>query len=195
VRAYVARLLDRLDFVEAAPILCAGVTTYKGLKGTDTRPGEWVVISGVGGLGHLKMVEREMMKVREVARRSGVPDHVVRYYTRIGLLKPSRSPHNRYKQYKDSDVSRLRFIRQAKSLGYTLGEIARIFHESSRGNSPCPMVRQIIEGRIEENGCRLNELAALQQRMEHALAEWAELPDGMPDGESVCYLIESAAHV
>jgi len=68
-----------------------------------------------------------MMKVREVARRSGVADHVVRYYTRIGLLKPSRNLHNRYKQYKESDISRLRFIRQAKSLGYTLGEIARIF--------------------------------------------------------------------
>jgi len=136
-----------------------------------------------------------MMKVREVARRSGVADHVVRYYTRIGLLNPSRNRHNGYKEYKDSDVSRLRFIRQAKSIGYTLGEITKIFHEASRRNSPCPMVRQIIAGRIEENGFKLNELVALQKRMEHALAKWSKLPDGMPDGESVCYLIESAAHV
>lgn len=135
------------------------------------------------------------MKVRELARRSGVPDHVVRYYTRIGLLKPSRSPRNGYKQYRDSDVSRLRFIRQAKSLGYTLGEITRIFREASRRNSPCPMVRQIIAGRIEENRSKLNELAALQERMERALGKWSKLPDGMPDGESVCYLIESAAYV
>lgn len=110
-----------------------------------------------------------MMKVREVARRSGMPDHVVRYYTRIGLLKPSRSSRNGYKQYKDSDVSRLRFIRQAKSLGYTLDEITRMFQEASRGNSPCPMVRQIIAGRIKENASRLNELAILQERMERAL--------------------------
>ena len=135
------------------------------------------------------------MKVRELAHRSGVLDHVVRYYTRIGLLKPSRSPHNRYKQYADSDVSRLHFIRQAKSLGYTLSEIAKIFKEASRGKSPCHMVRQIIERRIEENGNRLNELAALQKRMKHALGEWDKLPDGMPDGEGVCYLIESAARI
>ena len=51
--AYVARLPDRLDFIEAAPILCAGVTTYKGLKELDARAGEWVVISGIGGLGHV----------------------------------------------------------------------------------------------------------------------------------------------
>lgn len=135
-----------------------------------------------------------MMKVHELALGAGVADHVVRYYSRIGLLKPSRSPHNRYKQYKDADILRLRFIRQAKSLGYTLGEITKIFHEASRRNSPCPMVRQIIALRIEENRSRLNELAALQKRMEHALVEWSKLPDGMPDGESVCYLIESAAH-
>lgn len=51
--AYVGQLPDGLDFTAAAPVLCAGVTTYKGLKETDTKPGEWVVIVGVGGLGHL----------------------------------------------------------------------------------------------------------------------------------------------
>jgi propanol-preferring alcohol dehydrogenase len=50
---YLGRIPDKLSFVDAAPILCAGVTTYKGLKETDTRPGEWVVISGAGGLGHV----------------------------------------------------------------------------------------------------------------------------------------------
>lgn len=50
---YVGRLPDSVGFVEVAPVLCAGVTVYKGLKMTDTRPGQWVVISGIGGLGHM----------------------------------------------------------------------------------------------------------------------------------------------
>ncbi|GAB3464671.1 alcohol dehydrogenase AdhP [Azotobacter salinestris] len=50
---YVGHLPDNADFVEIAPILCAGVTVYKGLKMTDTRPGQWVAISGIGGLGHM----------------------------------------------------------------------------------------------------------------------------------------------
>lgn len=50
---YVGRLPDNLGFVEAAPVLCAGVTVYKGLKVTDTKPGDWVVVSGIGGLGHM----------------------------------------------------------------------------------------------------------------------------------------------
>ena len=49
----VGHIPDGLDFVEVAPVLCAGVTVYKGLKVTDTKPGDWVVISGIGGLGHM----------------------------------------------------------------------------------------------------------------------------------------------
>jgi alcohol dehydrogenase, propanol-preferring len=51
--AYVGHLPDGLDFAAAAPILCAGVTVYKGIRETDARPGEWIVVSGIGGLGHL----------------------------------------------------------------------------------------------------------------------------------------------
>lgn len=51
--AYAGRIPAGLKATEVAPILCAGVTTYKGLKETDTKPGDWVVIVGVGGLGHL----------------------------------------------------------------------------------------------------------------------------------------------
>lgn len=50
---YVGRLPDNVGFIEIAPVLCAGVTVYKGLKMTDTKPGDWVVISGIGGLGHM----------------------------------------------------------------------------------------------------------------------------------------------
>ena len=50
---YCAVIPDGVDPAAAAPVLCAGVTVYKGLKMTDTKPGEWVLISGIGGLGHL----------------------------------------------------------------------------------------------------------------------------------------------
>jgi len=50
---YVGRIPDALDWGPAAPVLCAGVTVYKGLKETEVKPGEWVAVSGVGGLGHM----------------------------------------------------------------------------------------------------------------------------------------------
>ncbi|HEY7033133.1 MAG TPA: alcohol dehydrogenase AdhP [Thermomicrobiales bacterium] len=65
--AFAARIPDRLGFVDAAPILCAGVTTYKGLKETDTKPGEWVVVSGIGGLGHVAVQYARAMGLRVAA--------------------------------------------------------------------------------------------------------------------------------
>ena len=50
---YVAHIPARLAARDAAPLICAGVTSYKGIKETQARPGEWLVVSGVGGLGHL----------------------------------------------------------------------------------------------------------------------------------------------
>ena len=50
---YVAHVPAGLGAAEAAPLICAGITTYKGIKETAARPGEWIAISGVGGLGHL----------------------------------------------------------------------------------------------------------------------------------------------
>jgi propanol-preferring alcohol dehydrogenase len=64
---YLGRIPKSLSFVDAAPILCAGVTTYKGLKETNTRPGEWVVISGVGGLGHVAVQYAKAMGLHVAA--------------------------------------------------------------------------------------------------------------------------------
>ena len=64
--AFAARLPATVDFAAVAPILCAGVTTYKGLKETDTRPGEWVVVSGVGGLGHVAVQYAKAMGLKVI---------------------------------------------------------------------------------------------------------------------------------
>jgi len=64
---YVGHLPAKVSFVEIAPILCAGVTVYKGLKVTDTRPGDWVVISGIGGLGHVAVQYAKAMGLNVVA--------------------------------------------------------------------------------------------------------------------------------
>jgi propanol-preferring alcohol dehydrogenase len=64
---YLGRIPKNLSFVDAAPILCAGVTTYKGLKMTEARPGEWVVITGIGGLGHVAIQYAKAMGLHVVA--------------------------------------------------------------------------------------------------------------------------------
>lgn len=64
---YVAHFPSNINFLEMAPIICAGVTVYKGLKETDTKPGEWVAISGIGGLGHLAVQYAKAMGLHVAA--------------------------------------------------------------------------------------------------------------------------------
>ncbi|MDQ3040798.1 MAG: MerR family DNA-binding protein [Acidobacteriota bacterium] len=136
-----------------------------------------------------------MMTATILAKQSDVSLYTVRHYTRIGLLKPSRNSSNNYKVYQPSDATRLHFIQAAKSLGFSLTEIKEILSEAKHGNSPCPMVREIIERHIEENRRKIKEMQKLQKKMESALTDWKLMDNSMPNGDSVCHLIESVAEV
>jgi MerR family transcriptional regulator, Zn(II)-responsive regulator of zntA len=130
-------------------------------------------------------------QVSELALKCHVSKDTVRYYAKIGLLQPQRNQKNGYQYFNEQDMKRLDFIRRAKYLGYTLKEIKHIFKESQKGSSPCPLVRDLIQQRLKSNKERLAQLIELQHHMEEALKKWREMPDGVPDGNSICKLIES----
>lgn len=132
-----------------------------------------------------------MLTVNQLAKESGAPAHVVRYYVRIGLIRPAEKQKNGYRLFSGGDISRLRFIRLAKQLGFTLNEIKQITDHADHGESPCDDVRRIIQHRIDENRAKIEEMQRLQARMEEALERWSHMPNGVPDGHSVCHLIES----
>ena len=76
-----------------------------------------------------------MLTVNELAIQANTPAHVVRYYTRIGLIEPSAQQENGYRLFSPSDANRLRFIRMAKQLGFT--------PERNQGDNPARGTRRI----------------------------------------------------
>ncbi|MEL6920169.1 MAG: alcohol dehydrogenase AdhP [Pseudomonadota bacterium] len=64
---YIGHIPANVEFGAAAPVLCAGVTVYKGLKETEVKPGQWVAISGIGGLGHMAVQYAKAMGMQVVA--------------------------------------------------------------------------------------------------------------------------------
>lgn len=132
-----------------------------------------------------------MMTAAILAKLADIPLFTVRYYTRIGLLKPTRDLRNGYKIYKPADRDRLKFISAAKELGFTLAEIEEVLSHASHGDSPCPMVRDVVEKRIDENKEKIRQLKRLQSRLESAAKMWSNMKNSEPDGHSVCRLIES----
>jgi propanol-preferring alcohol dehydrogenase len=79
---YVAHIPDGLSAQEAAPLICAGITTYKGIKETGAKPGEWLAVSGAGGLGHLAIQYGKAMGLRVCA--IDINDGKLAHATRLG---------------------------------------------------------------------------------------------------------------
>jgi len=136
-----------------------------------------------------------MFTAGELAKKTNVPIFTIRHYTKIGLLKPLKNNRNGYKMYQISDSTRLKFIIAAKNLGFTLHEISEILDKANEGDSPCPMVREIVQIRLEENKRKIRELKNLQKKIKSALDDWSKMKDSSPNGESVCHLIESVAEM
>ncbi len=132
------------------------------------------------------------MYVNELARRASEQPHVVRYYARVGLLRPARHPGNGYKVFTEGDIGRLRFIQNMKQLGYTLAEVAIVLGDADRGSLPCPQTLGVIERRIRASKRSLRQLKRSHAQMENAVRQWREAANGVPNGDSVRCLIEMA---
>ena len=79
---YVAHIPNGLSSREAAPLICAGITSYKGIKETGARPGEWIVVSGAGGLGHLAIQYAKVMGLKVCA--VDIDDGKLAHATKLG---------------------------------------------------------------------------------------------------------------
>jgi len=130
------------------------------------------------------------MQVAQLARELSVSADTIRYYTRIGLIKPARNAENNYKEYREQDRKRLQFILSARNLGFTLNDIKEIIREASKGKMACPLVRQILEKRLQETEQSFSQQRALRKHMKNAMKDWKNKPNQEPSGHEICHLIE-----
>src|SRR5438105_2930375 len=90
------------------------------------------------------------MKIGEIATRSGVGIETIRYYERERLLlEPERRPSG-YRQYDESSLERLEYIRRAKELGFTLAEIRELLDLSFAAHAGCDHIRQRAEAKVAD---------------------------------------------
>jgi len=105
------------------------------------------------------------LSIGGLARRIGCTVETVRFYERKGLLaEPARNPSG-YRLYAEEDVARLRFIRKAKALGYTLKEIKELLALQPDPVRACPDVRRQAEAKIEEIDARMRALEGMRKAL------------------------------
>ncbi len=104
------------------------------------------------------------MTIGELARKAGVNVQTVRYYERDGLLPQAhRWPDSGYRDFDDEALQRLRFIRSAKELGFTLREIKELLEMRVLPGESCAEVRQIIGAKLADLDRRMKEMRRLRR--------------------------------
>jgi len=130
------------------------------------------------------------MQVTEFSKLLNTTPDTVRYYTRIRLLTPTKSPENGYKVYGKKDRQRLKFILSARQLDFSVEDIKDILSVTDKGHTACPIVRELIERRIENSEKQFEDAITLRKRLQAAIQDWHNKPDKAPTGDMICHLIE-----
>jgi len=131
------------------------------------------------------MLYHSSMKIGELSKHTDVSIDTIRYYELRGLIPPALRTVSGYRQYAADDVLRLRFIVQAKELGFTLEEISQLLALRS-GERNCAEVRAVAEAKAGEIGERIRKLS----RMREILLALAEQCEQTSDADS-CPILKS----
>lgn len=133
------------------------------------------------------------MRSGNVARIAGVSTDTLRHYERKGLLTPRRSP-NGYREYPPQTIERIRMIRRALAVGFTLDELTRIFTVRDRGGVPCREARALAATKLESIEAQILDMAALRDELHTLLLAWDERLAKTPEGEQARLLETWAAN-
>lgn len=131
------------------------------------------------------------MKIGELAQRAGVNIQTVRYYERRGLLpEPQRRPSG-YREYGPDALDRLRFIKRAQELGFTLAEIGELLALRLDPTTPAAAVKARAEAKIADIDRKLHDL----ERIKHALVHLAGRCHGGRGPVGDCPLLDALGHI
>ncbi len=131
----------------------------------------------------------------ELARLVGVSGDTIRFYEHSGLLAAAPRSAAGYRIFPREALGRVRLIRSALAIGFSVRELADIFRERDRGGAPCRRVRQLVAGKLAALEMQLRELQSWRVELLRALADWDLLLGKTPRGAQA-RLLESfaAAH-
>lgn len=130
---------------------------------------------------------RQGLRAGEVVARSGVSRKALRLYEAMGILPPLARTDSGYRIYGPDVLPLLRFVTQARQLGFSLAEIRDIAGIRRSGRPPCPHVQELVRQKVTALDRMLRELGATRRVLRAMLATWASRKG--PDA-AVCPHIE-----
>lgn len=115
---------------------------------------------------------KEFLRAGQLARLAGVSTDTLRHYERKGVLPIPRRTANGYRQYPHQALERVRLIKRALAIGFTLDELASILKVRDRGGAPCKQVRLLAAAKLSDVEARLREMIAIRDELRATLQDW-----------------------
>ncbi len=129
------------------------------------------------------------MRVIDIARRADVSPETVRYYTRLGLLTPTRDHRSSYRLFNEEDYTQLLFIRDARALGMSINDVQTIIRAAHKSRVSHPEIVALFQARLGALRKRIRALKRVEHRLTRFIHEWESLPRGAPTGRGIAKLI------
>ncbi len=131
------------------------------------------------------------MRIGELAGRLDLNTQTIRYYERIGLLPEPGRTQAGYRAYGEEDERRLRFVKNARSVGLPLGEVKEILALHERGEAPCRYVTEAIARRAEEVERQIAALTQFKEELDSLYERARKQPAPEPQQGGYCHIIET----
>ena len=132
-----------------------------------------------------------IVRIGELADRSGVNAKTIRYYEHAGVLPSPGRDRSGYREYGPEAIERLRFVQRAQAAGLSLKEVRQIMAIRDCGAMPCGHVRSILEARLHHVRAQMAELVTLEGHLETLLEHSRHGEPTEHDGASVCWILET----
>ena len=130
-----------------------------------------------------------MMKISELASRTGTTTKTLRFYEDAGvLLAPERAP-NGYRTYQDSAVIRVQFVKAGQAVGLTLAEIRDLLAIRDDGRAPCSAATELLDTQLADITERIRELQTMKRDLAELRDRARDLDPADCTPESVCHVI------
>lgn len=132
-----------------------------------------------------------MYQIGELSEKAEVTTQTIRYYERAGVLPEPQRARNGYRIYDEDDVERLRFVRSARALDFSLDDIQEILELRDQGTAPCTYVMGLMNGQISAIDDRIRELERLRAELKRLHEAGLQMPEDVRMKGCVCHLIET----
>lgn len=118
----------------------------------------------------------------EVAAAAGISVDTLHHYEKKGVIPLPDRGSNGYRTYPAAAVERVRLVRHAMSIGFTLDELARVLKARDSGKAPCRSVVALAEGKLRRIEEDIETLLVIRRELQELISAWTDRLGGVPDG-------------